>query len=976
MELFGWEIAKKKDDLDLSSFAPKETDDGAMVVTAGGTYGTYLDMEGSAKTEAELVVKYREMALQPECEKAVDEVTNEAIVKEGNDKIVTLNLDDIKSLNDKIKKIVQDEFDGVTQLLNFNNYGYEIFRRWYVDGRLYYHVMIDENNPEQGIQELRYIDPRKIRKVRLLTRERKGQIYINRNTAEFYVYNEKGFKATGSTGMDNQGLRISTDSILHCTSGLMDKDGKLVLSYIHKAIKPLNQLRILEDATVIYRISRAPERRVFYIDVGQMPKMKAEQHMRDMMVKHKNRLIYDASTGAVRDDRKFACYALDTKIPLLDGRTLTIEEIISEYNQGRTNWVYSCDPITGKFYPGPISWAGITKKESDVVRVTFDNGKSVVCTPDHKFPVWNKGFIEAKDLQVGESLIPGYRRTNKVANNSKEYEQIYLNDTKTWEFTHREVAKWKDDLGLTETKVYKDHTEDFSVVHHLDFNRMNNNPENLVYMGYLDHWLYHTENQTIRYTDTIIGQVVNMLSMRKTSDEILYELNSNEEIISEWMSLNSENHVKNKNFDHLIKKDLVKISKICGFETWNKMRSSLCPPKDQIRRNLTSQRGSDEWKQKLSQARIGIVSKSKTWKIFNPNGDIEIVENLNEYCSVNNLNRTNIKGQFGSRGYKAEILNNHKVISVEFLDEKTTVAALTIDQEETYHSHHTYLLDAGVYTKNTMLEDYWLPRREGQNGTEITTLPSGQNLGKLEDVEYFEKKLYRALNVPVSRLNPDESGFSLGQSDEISRDELSFQKFIDRLRLRFSALLLGALEKQLILKKVFAQSDWDEIKDLIHFDYARDNYFAELKDTEILLNRVGALAQIQPFLGMFYSQEWVKKNVLFQTDNDIKEMSQQMEKESKEMAERGLNPDGTPMMMGPEDDDQGGFGSDSSSKGSAPSPEPKKDSGVSSGNVGGKDAEPAPHNRRVPKERKTEIVQGPSGPFTRQMPVRRNPSGN
>lgn len=571
MELFGWELSKKKDQLDLVSFAPKETDDGAMVVTAGGTFGTYLDMEGSAKTEAELVVKYREMALQPECEKAIDEVTNESIVKESNDKIVTLNLDDVKIISEKVKKVVNDEFENICQMLNFNNYGYEIFRRWYVDGRLYYHVMIDENDPERGIQELRYIDPRKIRKVRLLTRQRKGKVYINRNAAEFYVYNERGFKSTGSTGMDNQGLRISPDAILHCTSGLMDKDGKLVLSYLHKAIKPLNQLRILEDATVIYRISRAPERRVFYIDVGQMPKIKAEQHMRDMMNKHKNRLIYDASTGAVRDSRNFM----------------------------------------------------------------------------------------------------------------------------------------------------------------------------------------------------------------------------------------------------------------------------------------------------------------------------------------------------------------------------------------------------------TMLDDYWLPRREGQNGTEITTLPSGQNLGRMEDVEYFEKKLYSSLNVPISRINPDQSAFNLGRSSEITRDELSFQKFIDRLRLRFSALLLGALEKQLVLKKIFAQSDWDEIKDLIHFDYARDNYFAELKDNEILMGRLTALQQIQPFLGMFYSQEWVKKNVLFMTDNDISEISSQMASEAKEMAAKGLMPDGTPMdptmmggmAMGDEDDGS-----------SAPQQPQSNSSDDSSDNVS--KAEPAP------KERKGEVVQGKSGPYTRQMPVRKASASN
>lgn len=570
VSLFGWTFNKTTDEnKELTSFTPVETDDGALVVTAGGTYGTYLDMDGSAKTEAELVVKYREMSLQPECEKAIDEVTNESIVKEGNDKIVTLNLDDITEYSDTIKEIISEEFDKICHLLNFNNFGYEVFRRWYIDGRLYYHVIIDDNDPERGIQELRYVDPRKIRKVRLVTRDRKGQVYVNRNTAEFFVYNEKGFKSTGSTGMDNQGLKISPDSIIHVTSGLVDKDGKLVLSYLHKAIKPLNQLRMLEDATVIYRISRAPERRVFYIDVGQMPKIKAEQYMKDIMTKHKNRLIYDASTGQVRDDRKFA----------------------------------------------------------------------------------------------------------------------------------------------------------------------------------------------------------------------------------------------------------------------------------------------------------------------------------------------------------------------------------------------------------TMLEDYWLPRREGQNGTEITTLPSGDNLGKMEDVFYFEKKLYKSLNVPVSRINADESTFNLGRSSEITRDELSFQKFIDRLRLRFSNLFLHALEKQLLLKKIFAQSDWDEIKDKIHFDYTRDNYFAELKDNEILLGRLNALTVIQPFLGQFYSEEWVKRNVLMQSDNDIEEIMEQMEEDlerqqaqAQAMISSGLAPDGSllpPDYM--EMPDEGGTPSGGAGKGSTKT----------------KDSKPTKSDSQPSKQ---EVVQGKNGPFTRREPVSKSKS--
>jgi ribosomal protein L12E/L44/L45/RPP1/RPP2 len=488
IELFGFEIKKKPAEVvEIPSFSPPETDDGALTVSAGGAYGTYLDLEGSAKTEAEIVAKYREMSIQPECEQAIEELVNEAIVKDGNKNIVDINLDDLDSLKvpERIKDLISEEWNTVSELFNFNNYGYEIFRRWYIDGRMYYHVMVDETNPRLGIQELRYIDPRKIRKVRNMRRERRGNIFVNVVVSEFFMYSERGYRGSSMTGMENQGLRIAKDSIVHITSGLTDKDNKLVLGYLHKAIKPLNQLRMLEDATVIYRISRAPERRIFYIDVGSLPKMKAEQYVKDMMTRHKNRLVYDATTGDIRDDRKFM----------------------------------------------------------------------------------------------------------------------------------------------------------------------------------------------------------------------------------------------------------------------------------------------------------------------------------------------------------------------------------------------------------TMLEDYWLPRREGGRGTEISTLPSGQNLGELSDVRYFEKKLYKALNVPMTRLDPETSGFNLGRSAEITQDELKFQKLINRLRLRFSQLFLHTLEKQLILKGILTSEDWAEYKNKIHFNFNTDSYFSELKDAEILRERLTTLEQITPYVGMFYSQEWVKKNILQQSDEDIEEMQKQIKSE-------------------------------------------------------------------------------------------------
>jgi hypothetical protein len=495
MQLFGFSITRKNEE-SIESFAPEVKDDGAMVVAAGGAYGTYIDLDGTARTEAELVSKYREISLQPELEMAIDDIVNEAIDTDA-DNIVEINLDKV-NYSDPVKDKIREEFTNILTLFNFNFESYELFKRWYVDGRMYYHVIIDEENPRLGIKELRYVDPRKIRKIREIKRKSKSGITVTSTQREYYVYNDRSFlPAGGNAGLpmdtsSTAGIRIAIDAVLHVTSGLMDKNNALVYSYIQKAIKPLNQLRTLEDATVIYRISRAPERRIFYIDVGNLPKVKAEQYLRDMMVKHKNRLVYDASTGEVRDDRKYM----------------------------------------------------------------------------------------------------------------------------------------------------------------------------------------------------------------------------------------------------------------------------------------------------------------------------------------------------------------------------------------------------------TMLEDYWLPRREGNRGTEITTLPAGQNLGELSDVTYFQRKLYQALNVPISRLEPSSAGFNLGRSAEISRDEVKFTKFVGRLRKRFSQLFAKALEKQLILKGIVSEADWPEIQNAMSFDFTIDNHFEEFKEAEVLQNRIQLLQQAEPYIGRFFSDLWVRKNILKQTDDDIKQMMDEMKEEGSDVAQQ------------------------------------------------------------------------------------------
>lgn len=486
-ELFGFTIARKKQEdqqENLPSIVSPTQEDGAIEIAPGGAYGTYVDLEGKAKNEGELVTKYRQMALQPECDSAVQDVVNEAIVVTEDSGPVEIVLDKL-DYPENIKKKIHEEFEAIMKLLDFNNNAYDLFRKWYVDGRLYHHIVIDEKNPRQGIKDLRYIDPRKIRKIKESLKEKDARTgaTVFKGMNEYYLYNAGGVNSSNQA----QGVKIAKDSISYCHSGLLDERNSMIYSYLHKAIKPLNQLRMLEDAVVIYRLARAPERRVFYIDVGNLPKMKAEQYMRDMMVKHKNKLIYDASTGEVRDDRKFM----------------------------------------------------------------------------------------------------------------------------------------------------------------------------------------------------------------------------------------------------------------------------------------------------------------------------------------------------------------------------------------------------------TMLEDFWLPRREGGRGTEITTLPGGQSLGEMDDVDYFRRKLYKSLNVPITRMDA-ENQFNLGRASEITRDELKFNKFVMRLRNRFSILFSDLLEIQLALKGVITRGEWKEMKQDIYYDFQEDNHFTELKDTEIMQGRLQILGEVDNFVGKYFSEDWIRKNVLRMTEEEIKDEQKQIDKEADE----------------------------------------------------------------------------------------------
>ena len=321
-EIFGFEIKRKEAKPNSQSFTAPTSDDGTQTIMGGGHFGTYLDIEGKVNNESDLIRRYREIAMHPECDMAIEDIINESVVVDDNQEVVRLNLNKVP-FSSKVKKSIALEFQNILSLLEFEQKGHDIFRRWYVDGRILYHKLIDPKDTKSGITELRYIDPRKIKKVRA-QKQKPGNEFAPKDPKrpqhiefdEFFIYNEKGVQPAASA---TTGLKIAKDAIAYCPSGLVDQQKNLVLSYLHKAIKPVNQLRMIEDSVVIYRISRAPERRIFYIDVGNLPKVKAEQYLKDVMNRYRNKLVYDASTGEIRDDRQYMSMLEDFWLPRREG---------------------------------------------------------------------------------------------------------------------------------------------------------------------------------------------------------------------------------------------------------------------------------------------------------------------------------------------------------------------------------------------------------------------------------------------------------------------------------------------------------------------------------------------------------------------------------------------------------------------------------------------------------------------------------
>jgi len=594
------------------------------------------------------------------------------------------------------------------------------------------------------------------------------------------------------------------------------------------------------------------------------------------------------------------CFDMNTKIPLLDGRKLSLYECEKEFNDGKENWIYSCSPETGEIKPGKIGWAGVTQNSSQVMEIELDNGEKVICTPDHKFPIIGKGFVEAQNLKINESFIPFNTRNQQIKKKGKEYNQIYQNHSKKWEFVHRSVAK---NINLEEFVFDVDTKKD--TIHHKDFDRFNNNPENLVLMNNKDHFKYHSylgfskENQ-IKGTIAAKEKIQNMTEkeynefceiISKNSKKYWNEL-TQEEYLIQCKKISKAQKIRINNFDSFEYEKMLthlnnisekgnkalnlKIKNIKDFQ--NKFRNSISNDKIILskKRSLQNKKRflDNDYKErvfknqtiKFPRELLNFVSSSKNKtarEIVNEINNNEILnvfleENKNTKCAnwnndcfrLTHLNKlVNFYGYDNWRHFKKDLnVYNHKIVSIKFLEKPIEVGTLTIDNE-----YHTFAISQGIFTKNS-------------------------NLGEMEDVDYFKKKLYKSLNVPISRMDP-ENQFNMGRSQEITRDELKFHRFIQKLQKRFSLLFYDLLEKQLIYTKTLSKEKWKEIKPMISFQFAKNNHFYELKETELITDRLTIMRDIQDYIGTYYSADWVRKNILKQSDIDIKEIDKQIKRE-------------------------------------------------------------------------------------------------
>jgi hypothetical protein len=896
LNIFGFEIRKTPE---APALVPENKADGAIEQFTGAGaahYAHVFDINGRLNDDVAKINRYRQLSHVAEIDSAIEEIVTEAIVVEEEKLPVQVNVvAGDETIPEQIKEAIVEEFKNILALMEFNTEGHDLFRRWYVDGRLYGQMLVDESDLAAGIKDIRFIDPRKIKKVREIQRQKNSAgVDIITGTTEYFAFNDAGINAT-----TNAAIKLSPDNIIYAPSGITDESGETI-GYLNKTIKPANMLRYM-----VYTLARAPERRVFYIDVADIPKQKADQYIRDVMARYKNKVVYNQATGEISDDRIHQCLVMDTKVPLLDGRTLTLTEIANEYKD-KELWAYSCDPVTGKFAPGKITWAGVSRPDAEIIRLTLDNGKTIDCTHEHQFPVWGKNLVQAKDLVVGDSMIPLYRKKAQISQANKYgYEQLFDNENKKWVFTHRAVSAWKDANSLENEFVFDPKFIDAEkkTVHHMNCKPLDNSPNNLFRMNNGDHNKWHHAN----------GAIAGSFGGKRAAELGIPQENyaKGRRIFSEMMQ-DPEFHAKfcegqKNNWTPEQKERQSGVAKNINLSArGNAAKQELFKTnekQDQHKQMYATAYSQSMYDAVVSCAKSGMTKDAAAKFMTESSGLLLTFIELNSSKCVSSGQKSfdrftkydvvRIAKEYADTTYK-ELgdqfkYRNHKIVKIEYLSERQDTGCLTIDGNEEFHNYHTFALDAGIYTKNSLLEDYWMPRRSNGRSTEITTLPGSSIMSNMDNVNYFLNKLYAALNVPMSRMKAD-AGFNLGRTSEITRDEIKFNKFVSRLRRKFSEVFYQALRVQLILKGIIAPEDWQFIKSKINFDFLRDNYFSELKDNEILTGRIQMAEMIQPYMDKYYSHKYVRTMILKQTEEEMEDMDKEREIEMKQHPEWFMPP--------------------------------------------------------------------------------------
>lgn len=896
-----------------------DNDNSVFSAQSYGNMRRYLSHEELTK-DTKLSV-YRQMSEYPEINLALNTVTDEIISPDSKGVVANLDIVNKNHLNNiNIKDNLIKEWDYVyNNLLKFDRTSWETTNNFLITGELFLEKVIDPNNPKKGLTKVKKLNP--------------DNIYVNWNTDN----EPDSYKVKLEN--HNESLTLNNMQITYINYGQFQLNGqtkeRIALSYLEKIKKTWRQLQLLEEAVVIYRVVRAPEKRLFRIATGNMPKHKQDAYMQKVMRQYRQKKIYNTSTGEIDgqanisnmlEDYFFSqpetgqgssveelgggCLPLDTKIPLLDGRVVTLETIIKEKEEGKNNWVYSCDPNTGEMVPGPITHANITNTNAKVMRITLDNGKTQTCTLNHKWPTWNKGTIEANKLEVGDSLIAFNKKYEPIGNKGNDYEMIFNHLTKKWEYTHRLVANYMKTKNKHNEYVFKESSNDKRVIHHYDIDRYNNEPSNLMFMCPKDHWLLHSEGFK-EYS--IIGNKKHLLLMKTDEDYKSNWFKSQKEGISNMSSETYNNMIKKQSEsmksyikslseeDKNIRDNNSRDSFILGNIRFNELMNQDPKFREKVlmkrSESLSKVKNTEEYKKKQSKIqKNNFKSNEFRRKVFEPqtikysNSMLKFVIDLYksgitkskdivsfldsskefmDICMVENKSVKRFKN-FRHHHLKSLLSNfnyknfndfkeknkefNHKIVKIEYLDETMTVANLTVDSQHEYHDFHTYALDIGVYTKNS-------------------------NLGEITDVDYFLKKMYRALQIPESR-RLDQTTYNAGQLNDVTHQELKFSKLTNRITYRISDMIMDVYKTHLQFKGLWKQYDLNE-KDF-NIVFNKDSHYAEFKEAQIMDMRMQNWSNAATYIGQVFSKEFAIKQFLKLSDQDIAENKELIKKEKEE----------------------------------------------------------------------------------------------